>query len=169
MFYFFEIFHEPMLFVCVHSTFFYRGACYDAKLIIYSFFFSLLFPSSAVVITSPRLQASPGFSVHLTQQPARTALSGVGAWLWHPSFPSRSRSRAAGRALPAPREEGDDKVEVSIWPSATVGKFWLQLVTLSTLSATLEDHQPWFGGPVLFRKNRVGLEALNCNSRWTKQ
>lgn len=120
-----------------------------AKLIIYPFF---LFSLSSVVSTFLHLQASPRFPVHLTQQPARTVLTGVEAWLWHPSFPSRSHSRAAGQALPAQQEEGGYKVEVSIWPPASVGKFWLQLVTLSTLPVTLEDNQPWWG-PVLFRKS----------------
>uniref|UniRef100_A0A8P4KHE3 LisH domain-containing protein ARMC9 n=1 Tax=Dicentrarchus labrax TaxID=13489 RepID=A0A8P4KHE3_DICLA len=68
---------------------------------------------SIAVITSLHLQASPRFPVHLTQQPARTVLTGVEARLWHPSFPIRSHSRAAGQALPAPQEEGDDKVEAA--------------------------------------------------------
>lgn len=67
-----------------------------------------------VVNISLHLQASLRFPVHLTQQPAKTAvLTGLEVQLWHPSFPSRSHSRAAGQAPPAPQEEGDDKVEAS--------------------------------------------------------
>lgn len=65
------------------------------------------------VIISLHLKASPRFPGHLTQQPARAALTEVEAWLWRPSFPSRSHSRAAGQALPAPQKEGHDKVEAA--------------------------------------------------------
>lgn len=91
---------------------------------------------------SLHLQASPRFPVHLMQQLARTpVLTGLEAQLWHPSSPSRSRSRVTDQAPPAQQEEGDDKVEVSMYPPAIAGRFWFALVALSTLPDTLEDNQ----------------------------
>ena len=68
----------------------------------------------SAVITSLHLKVCTRFPVHRTQRASRTVITGVEASLWHPSFPSLNRSRAAGQAPPAPAEEGGDKVEVSI-------------------------------------------------------
>lgn len=110
-------------------------------------------PVSAVVIITLHLWASQRFPGHLMQQPARAALTRVEARL--PSIPSLSHSRAAGRALPATREETDDKLEVRRRKSTpAINKScwcWPHLVILPALQMSLVDNQPWCGVSALFK------------------
>ncbi|MEQ2171145.1 hypothetical protein GOODEAATRI_007705 [Goodea atripinnis] len=59
---------------------------------------------------------------------ARTVPTGIVGLPWHPSFPSRSHSTAAGLVLPAPQEEGG--VEVSI-------RFRCEMDTIQSVLAML--------------------------------